>query len=116
MKKLSPLNAAHGKALQRLLQKETGHRYTPTSGQEAVKLYRPRPDSKAARADFCETRQECTAMRVPLRTKPCPALNMHPTQVLSGVLMLQKQAAWVNCSKWWPELKANHAAITEGPP
>ena len=53
------LNAARGNTPQQSLQKETGHRYTPTSGQEACKLYSPLSDSKAARAVFCETRQEC---------------------------------------------------------
>ena len=43
------------KIRQQSLQKETGHRYTPTSGQETYKLYSSEADSKAGRAVFCET-------------------------------------------------------------
>lgn len=54
------LIAARGNTLQQSLQKETGHRHTPTSGQETGKLYSSLSDSKVARAVFCETRQECS--------------------------------------------------------
>ena len=61
---MSLLIAALDLTRQQRLQKETGHRYTPTSGQEAIKLYSPDADSKAARAVFCEYGQMGT---IPVR-------------------------------------------------
>jgi hypothetical protein len=44
-------------AVRRSLQKETGHRFTSTSGQELAELYSPNEDSKVAEPIFCDTRR-----------------------------------------------------------
>ena len=59
-----PLNAPQANTLQQSMQKETGHRYTSTSGQEVAELYSPNEDSKAAEPIFCETRQTLAKCRV----------------------------------------------------
>ena len=51
-KNAARLIAARGTTLQQSLQNETGHQDTPTSGQEACKLYSSLADSKAAWAVF----------------------------------------------------------------